>query len=57
MTSRWPRSSAKTPLKEKNYADAVKYLGIALPSKANNLEFLFTYGSASTTTRFHSQKL
>jgi tetratricopeptide (TPR) repeat protein len=33
-------------MKDKNYADAVKYLGIGLPSKGNNLEFLFTYGSA-----------
>ena len=33
-------------MKEKNYPDAVKYLGIALPSKGNNLEFLFTYASA-----------
>ncbi|HEX7510678.1 MAG TPA: tetratricopeptide repeat protein, partial [Chitinivibrionales bacterium] len=33
-------------LKEKNYADAVKFLAVAQPSKENDPEFLFTYGQA-----------
>jgi tetratricopeptide (TPR) repeat protein len=36
----------ESAMKEKNYADAVKYMGIAYPSKASNLEFLFSYGQA-----------
>jgi tetratricopeptide (TPR) repeat protein len=33
-------------LGEKNYADAVKFLGIAQSSKGNDPEFLFSYGQA-----------
>ena len=36
----------ESAMKEKNYADAVKYMGIAYPSRASNLEFLFSYGQA-----------
>ena len=33
-------------LKEKNYADAVKFLTIAQPTRENDIEFLYTFGEA-----------